>query len=90
MKNQTNNIQFEFRPCPNGCFTNDKNVIESTDRISGVSGIYKIVKCNTCKLMRTNPRPTVDSINIYYPAEYGPYQSVNTIAAFKRKISSHF
>jgi 2-polyprenyl-3-methyl-5-hydroxy-6-metoxy-1,4-benzoquinol methylase len=39
----------------------------------GVPGEYNIVKCLSCGLMRTNPRPTPETIGVYYPDDYGPY-----------------
>ena len=38
-----------------------------------IPGEYNIVKCRTCGLMRTNPRPTQETIGLYYPDDYGPY-----------------
>lgn len=32
-----------------------------------------MVRCRTCGLMRTNPRPTPETIGFYYPDDYGPY-----------------
>ncbi len=32
-----------------------------------------MVRCRACGLMRTNPRPTIDSMAQYYPEEYEPY-----------------
>lgn len=33
-----------------------------------------MVRCRSCGLLRTNPRPTADSIAFYYPAEYRPHR----------------
>jgi 2-polyprenyl-3-methyl-5-hydroxy-6-metoxy-1,4-benzoquinol methylase len=38
-------------------------------------GECAIVRCRTCTLMRTNSRPTPDTIGFYYPDDYGPYLS---------------
>ena len=36
-------------------------------------GEFNIVKCRSCGLMRTNPRPTPEAIGFFYPDDYGPY-----------------
>ncbi len=33
-----------------------------------------MVRCRLCGLLRTNPRPTPESIQVYYPDDYGPYR----------------
>lgn len=45
------------------------------DRLHALPGEFTVVRCATCGLMRTNPRPTRDSIGLYYPDDYGPYRS---------------
>ena len=32
-----------------------------------------MVKCSTCGLKRTNPRPDLASMGFYYPSDYDPY-----------------
>lgn len=68
-------VQLESRPCPNGCPPEDEFVLAGTDRINGVPGLFRIVRCGTCALMRTDPRPTPDTIGAYYPSSYAPYRS---------------
>lgn len=63
----------EDRTCPLGCPPGDDLVFSGGDRLHGLPGEFSIVKCRTCGLMRTNPRPTSDSIGFYYPADYSPY-----------------
>jgi SAM-dependent methyltransferase len=41
--------------------------------LHSLPGDFDVVKCRVCELMRTNPRPTPDSIGAYYPSDYGPY-----------------
>jgi 2-polyprenyl-3-methyl-5-hydroxy-6-metoxy-1,4-benzoquinol methylase len=59
--------------CALGCEKNDRLVLTGHDRLHDLPGDFDIVKCQTCGLMRTNPRPTTDSIGFYYPDDYGPY-----------------
>jgi len=60
-------------PCPLGCRQNDEVVLSGCDLLHNMPGEFTIVKCHTCGLMRTNPRPTQESIGLYYPEDYGPY-----------------
>lgn len=41
---------------------------------NGLPGIFDVVKCKECNLVFTNPRPTRDSIGIYYPNTAGYFQ----------------
>ena len=54
-------------------------VLVARDRTCGVPGNYQVVRCNECGLLRTDPRPTRDTIRRYYPPEYVAYhRQVNT------------
>jgi SAM-dependent methyltransferase len=68
-------VDLEHRPCPHGCSGGDDFVVEGEDRLHGLPGRFRIVRCRTCALMRTEPRPTPQTIGAYYPDDYGPYQS---------------
>ena len=54
------------------------------DRLHGLPGEFTVVKCLGCGLMRTNPRPTPETIGYYYPPEYGPYQKGKVNAVNRR------
>lgn len=68
------NLKLENKSCPLGCSKSDEVVLTGRDLLHNLPGEFSIVKCRTCGLMRTNPRPTPDSIGFYYPDNYGPYQ----------------
>lgn len=76
-------VVLEDRLCPNGCPTGDEHVLEGGDRIHGLPGRFQIVRCTTCELMRTNPRPTAQSIGAYYPSNYAPYHSTPSVPRIK-------
>ncbi len=59
--------------CPLGCQGPDEEVVIGGDILHGLPGKFTVVKCRSCGLMRTNPRPTQDAISAYYPDDYGPY-----------------
>lgn len=66
-------IQLEYSRCPLDCPANDEFILKGYDRLHGLPGQFSVVRCRKCGLMRTNPRPTQDTINLYYPNNYGPY-----------------
>jgi SAM-dependent methyltransferase len=49
-------------------------VLVGRDRLHDLPGKFRVVKCCTCGLTRTDPRPTQETIGFYYPEDYGPYQ----------------
>jgi 2-polyprenyl-3-methyl-5-hydroxy-6-metoxy-1,4-benzoquinol methylase len=66
-------VELESSGCPLGCAPDDVHVLESRDRLNGLPGRFRIVRCRGCGLMRTDPRPTPASIGFYYPETYSPY-----------------
>jgi len=66
-------VMLENTTCTLGCEKNDELILSGHDLLHNLPGNYIIVKCCTCGLMRTNPRPTPDTIGFYYPDNYGPY-----------------
>lgn len=96
MKKDKNSLPISVRlenvKCPMGCSNNDSFLFSGRDRIHGLAGQFNVVRCETCGLIRTNPRPTPDTIGYYYPDEYGPYygtkikQEVRENSKFKIKM----
>lgn len=72
-----NEARFEAVPCPIGCPPSDEHVLFGVDRLYGLPGEFRVVRCNSCGLMRTSPRPSEVSIGNYYPAAYEPHQVVS-------------
>jgi SAM-dependent methyltransferase len=69
-------VELEDRQCPLGCLPDDQIVLNGVrDRLHNLPGQYRVVRCRECGLMRTNPRPTPETIGYYYPDDYGPYHS---------------
>jgi len=84
-------IQFEDCSCPLCCPMSDEIVLSGRDLLRDLPGEFRIVKCRTCGLMRTNPRPTPDTIEFYYPPDYGPYlgtqvRQTKSISGIKRLL----
>lgn len=74
-KNIPEQVIMESRPCPMGCRSDDDVVFKGRDRLHSLPGEFAVVRCKKCGLMRTNPRPSPDTIGFYYPDDYGPYQN---------------
>lgn len=66
-------VGLEHAPCPCGCPPGDDTVLAGQDRLNGLPGRFTVVRCSTCGLKRTDPRPDPASMGYYYPADYDPY-----------------
>ncbi len=66
-------VNLEDVRCPHSCNDGDTKLFEAADRINWLPGRFSVVRCNCCGLIRTNPRPTAETIGYYYPSDYGPY-----------------
>jgi 2-polyprenyl-3-methyl-5-hydroxy-6-metoxy-1,4-benzoquinol methylase len=84
------NVVLEDAPCPLGCTRNDEIVLTGHDRIHNLPGEFDVVRCRTCGLMRTTPRPTPQTIGYYYPDDYGPYLGTRIRQAEHVSILSKF
>lgn len=70
-----NSVILESRECPLGCLQYDNLLFTGHDLIQDLPGEFSVVQCQSCGLIRTNPRPTAETIGFYYPDSYGPYLS---------------
>ncbi len=84
MNSYPDGVKVEDRPCPNGCAAQDEFVVEGWDRLHAIPGCFKVLRCMHCGLMRTNPRPTRETIGTYYPADYRPHQGAPANAGGNR------
>ncbi|WP_298272281.1 class I SAM-dependent methyltransferase [Geobacter sp.] len=71
--NIPNKVMLENVSCPLGCPKSEEAILSGRDLLHDLPGTFTIIKCRTCGLMRTNPRPTPETIGFYYPDDYGPY-----------------
>lgn len=79
--------QLEDVACPLGCHHKDEIVLTGHDLLHSLPGEFTVVKCKTCGLMRTNPRPTPKVIGSYYPDDYGPYLGTQVVRTKTQKNS---
>src|SRR6266545_1035326 len=70
---ESNASSLEDWDCPLGCPRGDDFVLEGRDRLHELPGRFQVVRCRSCGLLRTNPRPTASAMSSYYPDDYGPY-----------------
>jgi SAM-dependent methyltransferase len=73
--NLPESVEFEDVNCPNKCSREDILVLSGYDLLNKIPGLYNVYRCQGCGLERTNPRPTINTIDTYYPPSYAPYQS---------------
>lgn len=67
-------IELEEVNCPNQCPPEStKFLFQDKDRLHGLPGMFNVYECKSCGLQRTSPRPKPQSMNYYYPDDYGPY-----------------
>lgn len=90
------NIELEDVACPI-CNSNEASIVISTSDLHfhAGPGIFNLVKCSSCNLLRTSPRPVSESMSVYYSKDYGPYKepkdfNQKLVKSFKSRISSLF
>ncbi len=66
-------IEMEHVDCPNCGNSRHDLVIIAADRLTDFGATFRIVRCRECQLAFTNPRPTKDSLNQFYPTDYSPH-----------------
>ncbi len=85
--NTSPKITLEDVTCPLNCNSMDEIVLTGHDLLHNLPGEFTVVKCCSCGLMRTNPRPTPDAIGFYYPEDYGPYVGTRVQHASQQSAS---
>lgn len=54
-----------------------KLIFTGKDKLFNKTGSFEVVQCNHCGLVYTNPRPTEETIQYFYPSDYDPYKEDN-------------
>jgi SAM-dependent methyltransferase len=72
--------ELQFAPCPIGCPPGDDAVLSGRDRLHGLPGCFTVVRCRTCGLMRTDPRPSPAAMPLFYPSDYEPHLDTRVTA----------
>ncbi|MBX2810767.1 MAG: class I SAM-dependent methyltransferase [Myxococcales bacterium] len=68
-------MRWESTPCPLCRTSGRTQVLKGPDRLHQRPGLFSVVRCVRCDLLRTDPRPTADTITYFYPDSYQPYQA---------------
>jgi 2-polyprenyl-3-methyl-5-hydroxy-6-metoxy-1,4-benzoquinol methylase len=68
-------VVFEDCACPLGCVRGEQELFVARDRLHGLPGTFRLVRCLSCGLIRTNPRPAATSMGLYYPEDYAPHHT---------------
>src|SRR5579862_1557511 len=50
-----------------------ETVIVARDPFTRIGGSFRVVRCRSCQLSFTNPRPTERCIGLFYPESYSCY-----------------
>ncbi|MEW5871903.1 MAG: class I SAM-dependent methyltransferase [Chloroflexota bacterium] len=57
------------------CGSNSSELLfEGPDRWEGLPGLFREVRCLECGMFRQNPRLAWESLQLYYPEDYGSYE----------------
>lgn len=75
----SNIIKMEYKDCPLAEDQDDLFLFKGSDQLRKLPGIFSVVKSKKSGLIRTNPRPTPETIGFYYPEDYSPYQGTKVI-----------
>ena len=70
----SNEVSWETTACPLCGDARSRTVIVATDLLYGCPGEFTLVRCETCRHVFLNPRPTLECIGTFYPADYGPFR----------------
>lgn len=50
-----------------------RRLFTARDRLHNLPGEFWVVRCTSCQLLRTSPRPSGKALAVYYPDNYGPH-----------------
>ncbi|HWH34595.1 MAG TPA: class I SAM-dependent methyltransferase [Acidimicrobiales bacterium] len=70
---ETDCVRTETARCPLCGPMGAVTVVHGEDRELGLPGRYAVIRCQGCGLLRTDPRPTLETMGYYYPDSYAPY-----------------
>jgi 2-polyprenyl-3-methyl-5-hydroxy-6-metoxy-1,4-benzoquinol methylase len=65
-----------------------QHLYEGEDRLYGVPGRFTVVRCTTCGLGYTIPRPTPEQFDSFYPDSYVPYQEPARAATLRQRLGA--
>jgi len=79
-ENPTRPADLEEVPC-DFCGSMEADLVLShCDRLGGLPGEFRVVRCRQCGLARTNPRPALAAMDKAYPSGYECHQGISDAA----------
>jgi len=84
-------LSFEETDC-DWCGSREAEVLfEGPDLLLGFPGQFRMVRCSKCGLFRQDPRLTLESLETYYPQNYGPYETIiATDKSFLKRLDRRY
>jgi len=82
-----NRFELEETRCPLCQHNKKKTIFVGRDRQCKKKGEFRVVECETCGLLYTDPRPSQETIGYFYPLDYGPYEGffIPQVEVFNRR-----
>ena len=80
-------VRLEQVPCPFCGAADAQKVLEAPGCCGPGDLLFQVMRCRTCSLLYTNPRPARESVSLFYPEDYEPHREFNAqeeIARAKR------
>jgi SAM-dependent methyltransferase len=65
-----------------------RHLYDGEDHLYGVPGRWSVVRCTTCGLAYTLPRPDPETLAGYYPDTYVPYQEPAAPASVRERVGA--
>ena len=82
-----NSVSWETTACPLCGEVRSTPIVRASDLLYRVPGEFTVVRCDACRHVFLNPRPTRDCIGQFYPTDYGPFRG-GEIASCKLQIAN--
>lgn len=79
-------VSWETTLCPLCGEARSTPAVHASDLLYGVPGEFSVVRCDGCRHLFLNPRPTRECIGEFYPADYGPFRG--GITDYKLQIAN--
>ena len=74
MSEHTKTIELEQIACPLCASPDTRRYVSVPDFLHGVPGHFHVVRCQPCRHLFMNPRPTLETLSMCYPGGYGPHR----------------
>ena len=75
----SNAISWETTACPLCGDARSSAVFLASDLLYGCPGEFTLARCEACRHVFLNPRPTRECIGQFYPADYGPFRGTSSV-----------